>query len=204
MDDHDKKNFEFIKEYINKNDILVDVGANEGDYTNFFKDILNDTGKIYSIELVPSIYNSLFNRFKNNDNITILNNAVSDIDDVIVYYKGETEFTNNIIGHDMNFKSNPSAGEIESIRLDTLLSEHDEIKLIKIDVEGAEFLVLNGMKNIINKIKYVLVECHLDKDWDNIRNLLLNEYGFSCVNVTTGEIITMDSKRPYQCFCKKI
>ncbi len=34
----------------------------------------------------------------------------------------------------------------------------DEIALIKMDVQGAEFLILEGMKNLIKKVKVVIFE----------------------------------------------
>jgi len=84
------------------------------------------------------------------------------------------------------------------------LKDEELINLIKIDVEGAELLVLKGMYKTIDKVEFLLVECHLDEDWDTIRNILLNDFKLSCENYLENTEITMDSKRPYQCFCKKI
>ena len=78
------------------------------------------------------------------------------------------------------------------------------ISIIKIDVEGAEKQVLNGLSGVINKVDKMIVEIHFDKDWEYIKNLLLNVYNFSCTNIISKEIVTVDSKRPYQCFCKKL
>jgi hypothetical protein len=103
----------------------------------------------------------------------------------------------------MDYKPNSSLGTIKSIRLDTLLNDETEIDLIKIDVEGAEYLVLEGISEIINKTKHILVECHLDEDWEKIRKKLIDEYNLNCTNVISGEIITPYSNRAYQCFCKK-
>jgi hypothetical protein len=103
----------------------------------------------------------------------------------------------------MDYKPNSSLGTFKSIRLDTLLNDETEIDLIKIDVEGAEYLVLEGISGIINKTKHILVECHLDEDWEKIRKKLIDEYKLNCTNVISGEIITPYSNRAYQCFCKK-
>jgi len=112
-------NFKLLSDVIQHGDTVVDVGANLGIYTDFFKKSLNNTGKIYSIELHPDTYNQLKNRF-NQENITVLNNAISNVDETIPFYKGSDSCTNNIIGHDCYFQSNPKIGEIQSIRLDTL------------------------------------------------------------------------------------
>lgn len=202
-DNHDLENFNIIEPIININDILIDVGSNRGIYTDFFRKKLNGSGKIYSIELCPDNCRILNELFSDCENIIVLNNAVTNSDKLITYFKGNDSNTNNIIGHDMNYNINNESGLIAGIRLDTLLNDYEEIKLIKIDVEGAEYSVLQGMSGIINKIKFVLVECHLDNDWNEIRNLLLNDYNLECINVKTNEVITNDSVRPYQCFCKK-
>lgn len=203
MDANDVKVIEYITDKIKPNDLLVDVGANEGDYTDFFKNKLKGTGRIFCIELLPETYNHLVNKFTNDTNVIILNKAVCDKNEPITYYRGVNTQTNNIIGHDMNFKSNEKIGVIDGLRLDTLLNDVPIIDLVKIDVEGAELSVLNGMSGIIYKTNNILVECHLDEDWFEIKDLLLNKYKLSCYNILDNTEITNDSKRAYQCFCKK-
>lgn len=203
MDLNDYKVSEFITQYIEKGGTLVDVGANQGEYTSLFKRILDGSGKIYSIELHPETYKGLQIKFSEDNNVECLNLAISDTDGSCTYFSGRDSFTHNIIGHDMDYRANSPLGNIESKRLDTLLNDDKEINLIKIDVEGAELMVLRGLSGIIEKIKYILVECHLNNDWDNIKNILLKEYNLNCINVISGEIINENSERAYQCFCKK-
>lgn len=203
MDINDIKTINTFSTIIEENDVLVDVGANQGDYTEKFMIFLNGTGKIYSIELHPSTFKVLKNKFSNNSNVEILNYGVTNVDKVITYYQGVDSCTHNIIGHDMSFKKNNPLGEIQGIRLDTLLKNESKIKLIKIDVEGAEFSVLQGISGILNKIDYIFVECHLDEDWDSIRELLLQIYKLECKNLITDESIDETSNRAYHCLCKK-
>jgi FkbM family methyltransferase len=203
MDNHDIKNFECISDLILPGDVLVDVGSNVGDYTEFFRNKIGDDGKIYSIELSPDTYEILKTKFGHYHNVTILNKAISNINGLIPYYNGTNSATNNIIGHDMDYNPNNHAGEIEGIRLDTLLNDEPSIKLIKIDVEGAEKMVLEGMENIIKKVSYILLECHLDNDWPEIMGLILNKFNLDCFNIFNDDKITQESIRPYQCLCKK-
>jgi FkbM family methyltransferase len=129
----------------------------------FFLKTIGNTGKIYSIELHPQTANILTNRFNNYDNVFVFNNAICDKNEMIDYYAGVDSFTNNIIGHDMNYKKNVKIGEISGTTLDNLLRNENHIRLIKIDVEGSELSVLKGMKKTIKKTDYVLLECHLDE-----------------------------------------
>ena len=103
----------------------------------------------------------------------------------------------------MPFTKNESLGKIQGITLDSLLKNENKIKLIKIDVEGAEKLVLNGMKKIINNVENILIECHLDEDWDEIKNILIGELNLSCINIKDNIEVNNNSNRVYQCLCKK-
>jgi len=203
MDSNDLKNFEVLSQLITDGDVLVDVGSNYGDYTDFFKNKLNGTGIIYSIELHPKTYNQLKSKFENDKNIKTFNYAVCDVDGEIEYFEGKDAWTNNIIGHDMSFTKNESLGKIQGITLDSLLENEKKIKLIKIDVEGAEKLVLNGMKKIINNVENILIECHLDEDWNEIKNILIGELNLSCINIKDNIEVKDNSNRAYQCLCKK-
>ena len=157
MDINDKKNLEYIEKIITEGDILVDVGANQGLYTSFFLNKIGATGKIISVELHPTTFGTLSEKFLENKNVITMNRAVSDVDGYIEYFAGVDSYTNNIIGHDMSFKKNSKIGDIESVRLDTLLKEMESIKLVKIDVEGAEHMVLEGMSGIVNIVENIFV-----------------------------------------------
>jgi FkbM family methyltransferase len=202
-DFNDIKVFEFLQKNLNPEGIFVDVGANQGDYTNFLLGVTKEKSKIYSIELHPNTCETLNSKFAKSNSVEIINAAVSDVDGLIYYYKGHDSCTHNIIGHDMAYNQNELIGEIKSIRLDSILEKEKEINLIKIDVEGAELKVLIGMENIQHKVKNLLVECHLDEHWEDIKNLLLETYNFKCLNILNNESINKSSNRAYQCFCQK-
>lgn len=203
MDQNDKLNFTYLDKLIEKGDVLVDVGANQGVYTDFFKRLIGDDGKIYTIELHPQTFKILTEKYLNEKNIILKNKAVSDKCGIVDFYLGVDSFTNNIIGHDMNFKSNKKGGEIESITLDKLLENEERIKLIKIDVEGAEKLVLKGMEKTISKTDYIFIECHLNEDWDEISDILFDKHNLHCTNISGNKIASRKGGRIYQCLCKR-
>ena len=64
---------------------------------------------------------------------------------------------------------------VKCIRLDKILNKYSEIKLIKIDVEGAEYEVLKGLEKVLPKTKFIIVE--LSRNVPEILNLL-SEKGF--------------------------
>jgi len=58
MDQHDVKNFQIMAELdlIQSGDVVVDIGANVGDYTKHFLSKLGGTGQVFSVELDIDIF----------------------------------------------------------------------------------------------------------------------------------------------------
>ena len=63
MDQNDRLNFTYLDKIIEKGDVLVDIGANQGIYTDFFKRLINDDGKIYTVELHPQTFKILVGKY---------------------------------------------------------------------------------------------------------------------------------------------
>ena len=211
MDHHDTKNAKLLESLIQQNklktgdseNVFVDVGSNAGFYTGFLASKLNGTGKIYSIELHPDTYQHLLSIFGTMSNVELINAAISDVDGEIEYYKGNTHETHNILGYDTSFNKNELLGKIKSITLDSLLKNHKNISLIKIDVEGAELKVLEGMKDVIKRTDMILIENHIDQDWKQTQRILMKDNDFFCYNIEHEYQVEENSSRPYQCLCTK-
>jgi FkbM family methyltransferase len=195
--------FEILAKYINKEDVCVDIGANVGVYTKFFLRELKGTGMVYSVELFPKTFNELANEVLHWPNLKMVNCAISDVDGEVKYYLGSDNSTNNIIGHDMNFRENKEIGYIKSMRMDTLLEEEKHIRLIKIDVEGAEIQVLKGMTETFKKTDLIFLECHLDKDWPELAEMLMNQNDFEVFIIGSDKMVSIDDPRPYHALCKR-
>jgi FkbM family methyltransferase len=182
---------------------FADIGANHGEFTDFFK----TTGyeKIYAFELNPGVANLLKEKYNGIPNIIIENYAVCNKNGTVPFFNGGKDAGDtcyNIIGHNMHFENTDNIGTVPSIRLDTYFKEI-RINLMKIDVEGAEISVLEGLKSISSNVDYILLECHVDSEWDRLRCLLLDEFNLHCINFYDDSVITKDSSRPYQCFCER-
>lgn len=133
------------------NRTFVDIGANVGYFTLLAARRLNE-GAVVAIEAFPEIYKKLERNVALNklNNVRLVQCAAADVKrDIEMFYAGvgNEGATTSVVG---KFKSEPIV--IRGEPLSNLLTENEisTARLIKIDVEGAEYSVVQGMMNIIN------------------------------------------------------
>ena len=129
---------------------FLDIGANVGKYSIIISKQIKDKGKVFSFEPEPSNLIALKRNIKLNKakNITIIPFACSNKKAKLEFYLNE----NNSGGHSLVNKSNNKIS-VDADTLDNIIKENNikNIKLIKIDVEGAEMQVFEGAKETLKK-----------------------------------------------------
>ena len=132
---NEPKTFHFFKEKIKKARIFVDVGANIGGYSIRAAKYC----KVYAIEPLPRNYKILkINEKLNNIKINSFNLAAGKERGKIKLYYEPRDYGTPSVKRKQNYFI-----EVEMKPLDEIINE-ESIDLIKIDVEGAEDLVLEG------------------------------------------------------------
>ncbi|BAY33767.1 methyltransferase FkbM family protein [Nostoc carneum NIES-2107] len=152
---------EFVRQSLKKGDIFLDVGANGGLYTVIAAKQIGHTGHVYAFE--PGLRELSLLRHNiavnNLSNVTVIEKAVSN-------QKGKTQFAISHDGAMNSFKVTNHPQQkikewqtVEIISLDDFIQEFNvgKINFIKIDVEGAEHLVLEGAKNILSHHKMIIL-----------------------------------------------
>ena len=156
--------------------IVFDVGAHKGDYSKLFKSIFADC-YIYGFE--PNLNLSKYLNSFDESYFKYIRKAVSDtngkinmiIDNEISLISSAASINYNSETFKMKEKLYKSSIEkdknntkiIESITLDAFIQKINNIPdFIKIDVEGFEYKVLRGLKDNINKVKFIMIEHHND------------------------------------------
>jgi FkbM family methyltransferase len=166
-----------IKDYIcnKKNNVAIDVGANIGNHSLFIRSFISE--KIISIEpnqeILPVLRQNLN---KNINNFTIFENAI-----------GSTDGKGSIIlpvGHEGNIGAakivaDNDGGKINITSLDSLFrswkvnNKKSTVCLIKIDVEGMEFDVLSGAKDILKEDRpHIFLEAMTHTEYKKIYKFL--------------------------------
>jgi FkbM family methyltransferase len=196
--DWEKEEREFVNslnlEQNGDNNFIIDVGANIGFYTILFAKKYPKC-KIISIEASKKIYEQLLQNCELNkldrSKVFFVNKAVSDSEaKKVEFYEIESMSTilkEFLIDIDTSDKDNQIYTNeiVETITIDNIvISENiDKISLMKIDVEGAEYEVLKGAKDILSKSSNVslLIEVHNLSSNTNLYEPIkefLNSYNF--------------------------
>lgn len=159
---YDGKNLNFIcKEWNNgvvsdkiKNGCILDIGANIGNHTLFF---FFECGikRAICFEPVESTYGILKRNIELNhlsQNVTLVNSAVGAASGTATVSHYEK---NNIGATQISLDE---AGGIPVVSIDAMQIEED-VKLIKIDVEGFEKSVIDGCRETLMKYEsYIMIE----------------------------------------------
>lgn len=151
----------WVTENIKPGSVFFDIGAHHGWVSMWALTLLGEKGSVYSFEPSPANRFVLeWHRKKNGfSNWTIVPKAVCDKNEnsrqFFLIDSGDSpmnSLTTGIPGTDLMQGRMINEVSIETISLDSLYTETDvEPDLIKIDVEGAELLVLEGAKSLIGK-----------------------------------------------------
>lgn len=145
---------------LNENSIVMDLGGYTGVWAQQIINKFNPN--IYIIEPIPKFFNSMVNKFKNNNKVKLLNIGISTVKkEDIIYINGDST------------SSNLKNGEVISVKFNTMenildIWGLDKIDLLQINIEGDEYSLLESMifSGVINKFKNVQIQFHLGIDGD--------------------------------------
>lgn len=139
----------WLRGRLGRGDVFVDVGANVGYYTLLASRLVGPEGACVAIEASPSIYELLLRNLRLNRaaNVRALNLAAArEPGRVALYEGGEHNIGKTSIVSSAGSTRLPAA-IVEGQPLDRILTPEEirRARLIKIDVEGAEAMVMDGL-----------------------------------------------------------
>ena len=155
----------FLIKHLHAGEVFVDVGAHYGYFSLLASKLIGDLGSVYAFEASPTTFALLRKNAKGKSNINVFNQAVSDEKSVLTFYEFPNLYSEyNSLDVDQFAqeswfkKSKPRKVEVDGIPLGQYLSENGLVpKIIKIDVEGAEYKVIKGLKDFLVSASGVIV-----------------------------------------------
>jgi FkbM family methyltransferase len=149
---YEKFETELFKKLIKKRMVVVDIGANIGYYTLLAARFVGEEGKVFAFEPDPYNYSLLCRNIEVNGyrNVIPVRKAVFSKSGKMKLFLDKS----NLGGHSL---SEANVNKVDSIMtevtsLDDYFKNTDyKIDVIKMDVQGSEMGVLEGMTNVINQ-----------------------------------------------------
>lgn len=199
LSSYEKETISFIKKYLNYGDTAVDIGANIGYFSLIFSNLVGETGRVHSFEPSQREFyhlceNIRINRTKNifpnqlaigNENGFLQMNVLRD--SKFGAYNSFSEIT-----HPKVNKQEVQTEIVRVVRLDDYFDLFSEKvpQLIKVDVEGFEKQVLEGMQKLLvaDGAPCLIIEMcestHQSKEND-IQNLItsIESFGYKLFNI---------------------
>ncbi|KXK37448.1 MAG: FkbM family methyltransferase [Bacteroidetes bacterium OLB9] len=195
----------FLINNLKNKDVFVDVGSHYGYFTLLGSKLVGNDGKVYSFEASPSTFKVLSRNAQNETNIKSFNLAVSDEVTELMFYEFPNLYSeyntldiNQFKNENWFSEYKPKQVNIQSVILDKfLLDETVYPKIIKIDVEGAENKVINGLKNYLSENSpFIVMEYLSDQRGNEVHQKAenkLNSLGyFSFVIDKSGNLRKID------------
>lgn len=161
--DYEPEFTQFLLNFIEEDDIAVDIGANFGWYSITIGTKLN-SGSVFAFEPTPSSFDLLEQNIHLNnlsDRINISQCCVSNNQGSVFFKVGDQAL--GALNH-VELNETAESIKIPSVVLDNELSQYiNNIAFIKIDVEGHEYSVLEGCSEILSAENKPVLQIELNK-----------------------------------------
>lgn len=160
--------YRYMFDASSENAVLVDCGANVG--------LITDIGlfvgmEVYAFEPSKSAFKLLKKKYEHNTKVHLYQQAVSHkaeqvtffVDECSLYDQGATIVSSG----EQHIYNGKQSYRVDCVRLSevlkkTILSQHKKIHLLKLDVEGAEFAIIEDLieSGVYKEITFIVCETH--------------------------------------------
>ncbi len=146
---------EMCRKYLSKGSVVLDIGANIGLHSIYFAQIARE-GYIFSIEPSQETFRLLLHNVDGIDNIVPINIGAADQTGIADFFVATDDAYSSL--KDTKRKDIKQKKKILCLRLDDLFMKInlEHVDFIKIDVEGLEKKVLDGLQETISKYNPVI------------------------------------------------
>lgn len=152
-----------------KNLVCLDIGANDGLFTEWL--LQQQAKKVYAIECDPRATKFLGTKFHAHENVVVIEKALwkENQRQITLNHENDTSTLSSLIVDKVG------QTRVDAWNLKTLKNKHniDKIDFLKIDVEGAEYEILQDLdSNEFKDIPFYLIEYHQNEGNEKLIPLL--------------------------------
>lgn len=186
---------DFYSQFIKKDDICFDIGANVGDRTASF---LACGAKVIAVDPQPVCVEHLKKRFMNNHQVVLVEKAMGDkpgeaemlLSDADTISSLSPEWIEKVkaSGRFSDYEWNKSI-KVPVTTMDQLISDYGLPAFCKIDVEGFEYQVLQGLSQPVKVISFEFTPEFKDATFKCIKRL--DNLGKAVFNFAVGEVMAL-------------
>lgn len=194
----DPRLFDWAEEFVRKGDVVWDIGANVGLFTFSAANIAGNTGYVLAIEadswLVELLRKSVKTRPELSADCEVLSAAVSDSVDITRFHIAARGRSAN---HLAAVNGSTQTGGVRdsvlvgTVSLDWLLERLPAPQVLKIDVEGAEYQVLQGAHKLLSTIRPTIL-CEVNSESAVKVGGLLKTHGYEMFDLD----VRKDQRKP--------
>jgi FkbM family methyltransferase len=155
---------------LSEGDVFVDVGANIGYYSLMASRLVGDAGAVVAVEASPRIFSRLEANIRANQaaNIRAVNVAAADQSGRVTIYSGPRQ-NSGASSTLKEWRNGEAEAVVAALPLDQILTEDERgrVRLVKIDVEGAETPILSQLLSSIDSYPHdmgIIVEFSPDSE----------------------------------------
>jgi len=145
----------WIRSRLKPGDVFIDVGANVGYHSVLASELVGGSGKVVAVEPAPAIFSILEENLRLNHaaNVRAVNCAAWDREETLTLYTEPEQLgvVTTAVAEWAEHWGLKNRVQVPAAPLDVILkpSEYRAARMIKVDVEGAEWQVLSGMASLI-------------------------------------------------------
>ncbi len=158
----DEPEFDRMAEWLAPGDLALDIGANFGSYSLRMSELVGEAGRVYAFEPVPQTFAMLTRSLgaRGCRNVCAMNLACSNANSRVTMSIPDDPLAGENLYQASISETGPSLTPVDCVRIDDLPLVLNGLRLVKIDAEGHDAAVIDGMWATLSREMPVLIVEH--------------------------------------------